>query len=138
MTKPFDYLNSISYKKNYLIEDEQSEKDYPAFLVNRGLSYFPDTILYANEMNMRTHIDNKLAYDYLINIVRPRRRFSKWHKAKNYDEVNVIQEYYKCSETKALEYKRILSSDQISALQKKLLKGNNERHSRKNDRDQTS
>lgn len=136
MTNPFDYLNSISYKKNNLMPDEESEKGYPAYMVNRGLSYFPDTVLYANEINMRTHIDNKLAYDYLINSIRPRKRFSKWHKANN-EEVNVIREYYKCSESKALEYFKILSTDQIETLQQKLQKGQNGQHNRENGRDQT-
>ena len=135
MTNPFDYLNSISHKKNNLMPDEESEKGYPAYLVNRGLSYFPDTVLYANEINMRTYIDNKLAYDYLLNIVRPRKRFSKWHKVSN-NEVNIIKEYYKCSESKALEYLKILSTSQVDSLQEKIQKGHNGQHNRENDRDQ--
>lgn len=59
--KPFDFLNSISYKKNYIMHSDIEEKEYVPFLTNRGLSYYPDTVLHANEMNMRTSIDNKLA-----------------------------------------------------------------------------
>ena len=71
-----------------------------------------------------------------MNSIRPRKRFSKWHKANN-EEVNVIREYYKCSESKALEYFKILSTDQIETLQQKLQKGQNGQHNRENGRDQT-
>ncbi len=68
MSNPFDYTNSITYTKKNLIRDtenpELAEKQYNAFLTNRGLSYFPDTIMYANDMNMRPELDSLLQYEY--------------------------------------------------------------------------
>ena len=77
MSNPFDYVNSINISKKDIMHDDISEKSYPAFMVNRALSYFNDTVLYANEMNVNHHIDNKLQYHFLINIIRKKKRFSK-------------------------------------------------------------
>ena len=82
-----DFLNSINdNKKNLMDEDENCEKLYPPYIVNRCLSYFMDTILLTNEMNACSHIDNKMQYDYYINSVRKRKRFSKWIKAETSDD----------------------------------------------------
>jgi hypothetical protein len=90
MSNPFDYTNSITYTKKNLIRDtenpELAEKQYNAFLTNRGLSYFPDTIMYANDMNMRPELDGLLQYEYLLNSIRKNKRFSKWAKASK-DEI---------------------------------------------------
>ena len=119
----FDYINSITHSKDYLMTDSLSEKEYVPFLVNKGLSYFPDTILYSNEMNMRPFIDNRLAYDYYINSVRPRKRYSKWHKREKLDHVEVLMEYYECSYAKALDYAKVLNDEQIKIITKSLTKG---------------
>jgi hypothetical protein len=67
---PFEYLNAINTTKKDVMVDDVSEKAYSPFMVNRGLSYFPDTILYANEMNLNHHIDSRLQFDFLINIIK--------------------------------------------------------------------
>lgn len=126
---PFEFINSISYKKNNLLKDGYSEKDYPSFLVNKGLSLYADTILYANEINRRPWIDNKLAYDYYLNSIRPRKRYSKWFKKTKNEDLELLKEYYKCSESKALEYLNILSETQLEKLRKRLTKGNNNERS---------
>ena len=74
---PFDFLNAINDTKVDLFTDPQADKDYNAFLINRGLSYFPDTIFYANEMNKSDHIDKKMQFDFLMNSITKRKRFSK-------------------------------------------------------------
>ena len=71
---PFDYLNAINTTKKDIMVDELAEKSYSPFMVNRGLSYFPDTILYANEMNKNHHIDHRLQFDFFINTIRKRKR----------------------------------------------------------------
>lgn len=121
---PFEFINSISHKKNNLLTDEYSEKNYPGFLVNKGLSLYADTILYANEINRRPWIDNKLAYDYYLNSIRPRKRYSKWFKKTKNEDLELLKEYYKCSESKALEYLNFLSETQLEQLRKRLTKGN--------------
>ena len=87
---PFALINSISNSKIDILEDE---KDYNAFMVNRGLSYFPDTVVYANEMNKFHHLDSRLQFDFLINIVRKRNRFSKWNKSNEGENLKVVKEY---------------------------------------------
>jgi hypothetical protein len=127
MSNPFDYLNSINVNKNNMMRgsenDELAEKQYNAFLVNRGLSYFQDTVALANEMNLRADLDNKPQYEFLLNIVRPRKRFSKWHKKDQDDKVDIIIQYYNCSQRKALEILNVLTEDQFSQIRETVLKG---------------
>ena len=120
---PFEYLNSINYTKKDIMVDDIAEKEYNSFMVNRSLSYFPDTVLAANEMNRYHQIDNLLQFHFLINIIRKRKRFSKWDKKKNDSDVEVIKEYYGYNEEKALQVLNILSTDQLNELYKKVYKG---------------
>ena len=120
---PFEFLNSINYTKKDIMIDDIVEKEYNGFMVNRSLSYFPDTVLAANEMNLNHHLDPRLQFDFLINIIRKRKRFSKWDKKKIDSDVEVIKEYYGYNEEKALQVLEILSTDQIHELYKKVNKG---------------
>lgn len=120
---PFEYLNSINESKKDIMVDDLAEKAYVSFTVNRSLSYFSDTVLLANEMNMNHHIDNKLQYHFLLNLVRKRKRFSKWIKPEKSDDVNAIKEYYGYSDEKARQVLSLLSSDQLTTIKKKLYKG---------------
>ena len=120
---PFEFLNDINYGKSNIMVDDITEKAYNAFMVNRGLSYFNDTVLMANEMNLNAHLDNRLQFDFLINIVRKKKRFSKWAKAQISDDVEVVKEYYGYSNEKAKQALTLLTSDQINELKKKVYKG---------------
>ena len=105
--------------------DELSEAGYKAFLINRGLSYFPDTITYANEMNVHNHLDSKLQYEFLLHSVRKRKRFSKWHKKEEDEIIDLLCEYYKCNIERSKEYKKILNEEQIQSIRDKMVKGGN-------------
>jgi hypothetical protein len=120
---PFDYLNSINDTKQDLMVDDITEKQYNAFMVNRGLSYFPDTVAVANEMNRYAHLDKKLQYDFYINIVRKRKRFSKWNKPDLERDIEVVKEYYGYSNEKAKQALTLLSPEQITIIKKKVNKG---------------
>ena len=120
---PFDYLNSINFTKEDLMIDDVTEKQYNAFMVNRGLSYFPDTVALANEMNRYAHLDKKLQYHFLINIVRKRKRFSKWNKPDLERDIEVVKEYYGYSNEKAKQALTLLSPEQITIIKKKVNKG---------------
>jgi hypothetical protein len=124
---PFEYLNSINTSKENLMtgtdNDQLAEKDYAPFMVNRGLSYFQDTIAIANEMNVNHHLDHKPQYEFLLNIVRPRKRFSKWFKKEQSDDLEAIKEYYGYSTAKSLQVLPILTPDQITKIKEKLEKG---------------
>lgn len=120
---PFDFLNSINDNKKNLIVDDLSEKAYAPFMVNRSLSYFQDTVLMANEMNINHHIDNKLQYDFLLNLVRKRKRFSKWYKQEKHADVDAVKEYYGYSTEKAMQVLPLLSTEQLTHIKKKIYKG---------------
>lgn len=120
---PFDFINSINYTKENLIVDDWSEKQYSQYVINKGLSFTPDTTIAANEMNSRPHLDKKLQFDFLINIIRPRKRFNKWIKPEKIEAIEVVKDYYGYSTEKAAQAISILSSSQIETLKQKLKKG---------------
>ena len=120
---PFDYLNSINYTKEDIMVDDISEKKYNAFMVNRGLSYFYDTVIIANEMNQKPCVDNKLQYDFLRSIVRKKKRFSAWAKVEKIDRAEDVMEYYGYSREKALQVLPLLRGEQLDYIRKKIAKG---------------
>jgi hypothetical protein len=122
---PFDFISAINFTKKDLFEDDpQAKKDYNAFIVNRGLSYFPDTILYANEMNRNNHLDKDCQFSFLLNSISKKKRFSKWAKKDPAsDDLELIKEYYKYSDEKATEALSVLSVEQLSLIKEKLYKG---------------
>ena len=120
---PFDYVTSINYTKQDIMNDDQDEKAYPAFMVNRSLSYFADTVGLVNVMNRYHHLDSKLQYHFLINIVRKRKRFSKWVKPQTESDIEVIKEYYGYSNEKARQVLSLLSPEQLTIIKQKVSKG---------------
>ena len=119
----FDYLNSINSTKKDIMKDDLDEKAYNSFMINRGLSYFNDTVIYANEMNKYSHLDSRLQYDFLKQIIRKRKRFSKWTKADKTPDADVISKYYGYSKQKALEVLKILTPEQLQTLRLKVSTG---------------
>lgn len=121
---PFDFINSITYNKEDLFVDPQAEKDYVPFIVNRGLSYFPDTLFYANEVNQYSTASKKWQYDFLRLSIAKKKRFSKWAKKESLTtDVALVQEWYKYSEEKAIEALTILTDQQLKAIRDALNKG---------------
>jgi len=122
---PFDFLNAINLTKKDLIrEDRLNEKDYNPFMVNRGLSYFSDTVMMANEMNQHGGIPKVWQNDFLLNTISKKKRFSKWHKKDAEDrKLLLIMEYYKYSTERAKEVMDIVSPDQLTMIEEKLYKG---------------
>ena len=118
-----DYLNSINQNKKNIIVDEDTEKAYPPFIVNKCLSGFLDTVLYANEMNMYPHLDKKLQYDFLLNSINPRKRFSPWEKKSSIDYLDAVKEYYGYNTDKALQALRILNKTQLEDIKRLVNKG---------------
>lgn len=120
---PFLFVNDITHGKSNIMVDDIAEKAYSPYMVNRSLSYFHDTVLMANEMNLNHHLDNRLQFDFLINIVRKKKRFSKWTKVQQNEDVEVIKQYYGYSNNKARQIHSLLTSDQINELKKKVYRG---------------
>ena len=124
MAKLGDFLTAINLsKKNLMEEDPLTEKEYPPFVINRSLSYFEDTILHANEVNLRGHLDNRLQNDYLLNSVRRKKRFSRWLKPEKNEDIAAIREYYSCNYRKAHEIAKVLTGEQLSLIHKRLKRG---------------
>ena len=121
---PFEFVKSINSTKKDIMENE---KDYNAFIVNRSLSYFPDTVLYANEMNKYHHADNRLQYSFLINIIRKRNRFSKWNKNIESDNLNIVKMYYGYSNEKARDVLPLIDKQQLDILKDRINHGGTQR-----------
>lgn len=120
---PFDFVNAINHTKQNLIVDEWSEKQYNPFIVNKTLSFSMDTVIQANEMNSRPHLDKKQQFDFLMNSVRPRKRFNKWIKGEEVENIDVIKRYYKYNTEKAYQVVGLLSPEQINTIKEKMFTG---------------
>ena len=120
---PFEYANAINYTKKDIMVDDIAEKSYSPYMINRQLSYFPDTVLAANEMNRNHHLDNRLQFDFFINIIRKRKRFSKWFKPEQISDLDIVKKYYGYSNEKAHQVLTILTTDQINELKRKVMTG---------------
>ena len=120
---PFDYLKAINETKKDIMVDDIAEREYNPFIINRGLSFFKDTILYANEMNRYHHLDNRVQFDFFINIIRKKKRWSKWIKASDVDNLQLIKEYYGYSNEKAKSALSLMSNEQVEQLKQRIYKG---------------
>jgi len=117
MSNPFDYVKDILQPKKNLIVDEETEKAYKPFLVNKGLSFYKDCVAFANQMNQRPHLDKKLQNDFLLYTVRSMKRpYAKWEKSEENDDIECVKLVYGFSDTKAREALRLLSNEQIQQL----------------------
>ena len=119
-----EIVPSILQTKQYALLTDQDERSYSKFMVGRALSNYPDTVLIANELNKFSTLDNKLHYDFCINIVKPfKRPYAKWFKKVEAADLQVVKEYYGYSDAKAMDVLNVLTADQVSELKNKLNKG---------------
>ena len=122
MLNLFDFVNDINHKKENVLTEENESK-YVPYVVNKSMSYFIDTIFQANEMNVRHTIDKRLQFDFLLNSVRSKKRFSKWAKPEKLEALEMIKEYYGYNMDKAKDVLDILNDDHINYIKVKLDKG---------------
>ena len=120
-----DYVPAISYTKKRLMDTEDNlwEKNYKPYLVNKQFSNFQDTILYANEMNLYHTADHKMQFDFLINTIRPRKRFSEWHKKTVHNDFENVKQYYGYNNKKTEQALSILTKEQIENIRSSMNKG---------------
>ena len=104
-------------------EDKMWIKKYPAFIVNKILSGFQDTLMLVNEMNRCHFLDKDMQFHFLINSVRSRKRFSPFLRASKLKNIGVIKEYYGYNNEKAKVALDILTKDELKTLKEKLYKG---------------
>jgi hypothetical protein len=120
-----DYLNAINHKKDDLMDGEDLfwEKKYPSYIVNKALSSFPECLLYANEMNKMHHLDKKLQFQFFLNSIRPKKRFSKWLRSSKIKNLECVKEYYGYSNEKAKQALEILDNDQLEEIKTIISRG---------------
>jgi hypothetical protein len=104
-------------------DDEMWEKKYPSFIINKALSAFEECILLVNEINIKSHMDKKLQFEFLINSLRKRKRFSPWLRKSKINDLDVCKEYYGYNNEKAKEALQILSKQQLRIIKQKLNRG---------------
>ena len=120
-----EYLNAINFTKKDLTksEDELWKKKYPAFIVNKLLSAFSDSIMLVNEMNRNHFIDKDMQFQFLLNSIRTKKRYSPFLRANKLKEIECVKEYYGYSNDKAKSALDILTKDQLKLIKEKLYKG---------------
>jgi len=115
-----EIIPSILQNKKSVIENDQDAKDYQPYMVNKALSHHPDTIMFANNMNMCYHLHKKAQYDYLINIVRSvKRPYTKWHKASETNDLEAVKLFFGYSTRRAREALKLLTDDQLKIIRRK-------------------
>lgn len=112
---PFDFVNDITYGKRDIYR-EDTERAYIPFIINRALSYFPDTVMYANDINLIHFLDKYVQYKYFLHAIPRRRRFAKWGKKINDEDVVSVSKVYQLSSSKAAEILPLLSEDQLRTI----------------------
>ena len=119
-----DWLNSINTNKNNLIdEDIDLEKKYPSYIVNRCLSGHIDAVMFANEMNKHPNLSKKLQYDFFLNSLRKRKRYSPWLRKEQIENLELVKKYYGYSNEKAKQVLHILTREQLSFIRDRLETG---------------
>ena len=120
-----EYLNAINFtKKNVMNSDDPMwEKKYPAFIVNKMLSGFSDTVMLVNEMNRNHFLDRDMQFQFLLNSIRSKKRFTPFLRANKLKEIECVKEYYGYSNDKAKSALDILTKDEIELIKEKLYKG---------------
>ena len=118
----FDFVGSISEKKNYLYNDD-TKTVYNAFMINKAMMQHLDTILLANEANKMQGLSDEMHHDFLFYAIEPKRRYGKWAKkqeADRQDVINYLQEHYHINNERALEYLNLLPEEDIEHIETKL------------------
>ena len=117
MTELKDWLNSINFTKEDLSEDI---KDYSPYVINRCLSGNLDCIMFVNEMNRYHHLDKDMQYNFYLNTLRKRKRFSPWLRKDKVTDLEIIKQYYGYSNEKAENALKILTPEQIKFIKQRL------------------
>lgn len=125
---PFEFVNSICDKGTHFSHfNRYYDSAYKPFIVNRHLSFFPDTIFLAQDMNVNWHLPHKMQYEYYFNSVRSKKRFKKWPPTKKAPEdVKIVQDYYKINTRRAREYLDLMSIDDLLEIKRRLDTGGEE------------
>ena len=114
-----DWLNSINFTKENLIEDPDAISSYPPYIINRCLSGHLDTVLFANEMNKYSNLDKDMQYSFFLYTLRKRKRFSPWLKKEQVDDLDLVKKHYGYSNEKARIAVSLLTNTQLEYIRNK-------------------
>ena len=120
MTELKDWLNSINFNKENLMEDPSVIKDYAPYIINRCLSGNLDCIMFVNEMNKYSFLDKDMQYIFYLNTLRKKKRFSPWLRKDKVTDLLCVKEYYGYSNEKASQALKILSPQQLDYIKQRL------------------
>ena len=121
MTELKDWLNSINFNKENLIEEDPSTiKDYAPYIINRCLSGSIDSVLFSNEMNKYSFLQKDMQYSFYLNSLRKKKRFSPWLRKEKVTDLEIIKQYYGYSNEKASNALKILTPEQINYIKQRL------------------
>ena len=121
MTELKDWLNSINFNKQDLIEEDPSTiKDYPPYIINRCLSGHLDCVMFANEMNKYSFLDKDMQYSFYLNTLRKKKRFSPWLRKDKVTDLQCVKQYYDYSNEKASQALKILTTQQLDFIKQRL------------------
>lgn len=112
----FDYVNSINNKQFIFNEETYNPKNYNQFVINTAFSYFPDTVLLANEINKYQGVTDKQHYEFLYHTVRKYKRYSKWNKKEESAVLKDISEFYGISLREAKEMHSIIPETELERI----------------------
>ena len=116
-----DWLNSLNFTKENLLDDEPHlAKEYPPYIINRCMSGHMDSVMYAQEMNKYHFLDKDLQYNFYLNILRKRKRFSPWLRKEKVSDLDYVKRYYGYSNQKATEVMKILTPEQLAYIKQRL------------------
>ena len=124
MTELKDWLNSINLtKKNLIDEDPSLEKEYNPYIINRIYSGHLDSVMFANEMNQYAFLPKKIQYDFYLNSLRSKKRFSPWLRKDKIKDLDYVKRYYGYSNEKAKQTLTILTKEQLAFIKSKFETG---------------
>ena len=123
MTELKDWLNSINFTKENLLEDSSTVSEYPPYIINRCLSGHLDCILFVNEMNRYSFLDKDMQYSFYLNTLRKKKRFSPWLRKEKVTDLQSVKQYYGYSNEKASQALKILSNEQLEFIRQRLETG---------------
>lgn len=122
--KLFDFVTAINFTKKDLFQDPEAKMDYAPFIINKALSFYGDTVLYANELNQHASLPKEQQFYFYLNSIPKKKRFSEWvNKDKESKSLNIVMEYYGYSAREAENILSMFPEEQLTMMEEKLKKG---------------
>jgi hypothetical protein len=117
-----EWLDNLWTSKTDLIkEDPNNLGDYTPYLINRAMSYFPETIQIAQHMNTLSLLPPEVHYRLWHSLLpKGNKRYARWGKKLIPDNLKLVQDYFGCNNIRAREYLDMLSEDDIHSIQQEM------------------